>query len=102
MLTLAPAATFPVSVRIHVPGGDDVPVQFTCSHKGKAALGDFVSRASSMGDLEAVSEIVTGWVGVDAEFDRDNLAAMLDAYPTAAVAILEAYLAEIGKAAAKN
>ena len=102
MLTLAPAATFPVSVRIHVPGGDDVPIIVTCFHKGKAALGDFVSRAATMGDLEAVSEIVTGWEGVEAEFNRDNLAAVLDAYPTAAISILEAYLAEIGKAAAKN
>ena len=102
MLTLAPAATFVATVRVHVPGGDDVPVNFIFAHKGRAALKDFVERAQSSADLDAVAEIVAGWDGVEADYSRDALAALLDAYPSAAVSILEGYLAEIGRAAAKN
>lgn len=102
MLTLAPAATFAATVRIHVPGVDDVPVNFIFAHKGKSALKDYMARAKGMEDLDAVAEIVTGWDGIEADYSREALAALLDAYPSAAVSILDGYLAEIGKAAAKN
>lgn len=102
MLKISPSPTFTAPVRIHVPGGEDVSVQFVFAHKGRAALQEYMDRARSVPDLDALSEIVTGWSGVDAEFSRDNLGALLDSYPSAAVAILEGYITEIGRAAAKN
>lgn len=101
-LNIAPAATFVAAVRIHVPGGGDVPVNFTFLHKGKTAIKAYIERAKTIDDLDAVAEIVAGWEGVEAEFSREALGQLLDAYPTAAVSILEGYLGEIGKAAAKN
>lgn len=102
MLKLAPEPTFIATVRIHVPGGDDVPVNFVFRHKGKAALRDFMERAKTLDDLDSVGEIVAGWEGVVDPFSREALGSLLDAYPAAALAIIEGYLAEIGKAAAKN
>ena len=102
MLKLAPESTFVATVRIHVPGGEAVPVNFRFRHKGKAALKEFIDRAAGLDDVTVLDEIVAGWEGVDTEYCRPALADLLDAYPTSAVAILEGYYTEIGKAAAKN
>jgi hypothetical protein len=102
MLKIAPAPTFVASVAIPVPGGDAQLVNFTFRHMGKAALKAWIEAARERDDIDSIAQIVAGWDGIDAEFSAENLAQLLDAYPSAAVAVLEAYVGELGKAAAKN
>lgn len=102
MLKIAPSPTFVASVAIPVPGGDAQLVNFTFNHMGKAALKAWIEAAREREDIDSIASIVCGWDGIDAEFSMDNLAALLDAYPSAAVAVLESYVGELGKAAAKN
>ena len=102
MLKLAPEPTFVAAVVVPVPGGTDELINVTFRHQGKAALKQWIEAASTRDDLDSLSEVIAGWTGVEGEFSRDALAAVLDAYPRAAVAMLEAYVGELGRAAAKN
>jgi hypothetical protein len=102
MLKIAPSPTFVASVAIPVPGGDAQLVNFTFNHMGKAALKAWIEAARDREDIDSLASIVAGWDGIDAEFSMENLAALLDAYPSAAIAVLESYVGELGKAAAKN
>jgi hypothetical protein len=102
MLKLAPEPTFVAAVTVPVPGGSDELINVTFRHQGKAALKVWIDAAASRDDLDSLSEVIVGWSGVEAEFSRDALAAVLDAYPRAAVSMLESYVGELGKAAAKN
>jgi hypothetical protein len=102
MLKLKPNPTFVVPVTIPVPGGGDTAIEITVKHMGRDALRAFLDEAKDRDDLSNVSGFVVDWRGVDVEFSQDALASILNNYPLAATAMLDAYLAEIGRAAAKN
>ena len=102
MLKLAPEPLFTVSVAIPVPGADDVLVNCTFRHMGVAALRAWSESNAGREDLDVIADVLAGWAGIDAEYSRDTLAALLDAYPGAAVSLATAYRRELVKAAAKN
>ncbi|MCU0919678.1 MAG: phage tail assembly chaperone [Burkholderiaceae bacterium] len=102
MLKLAPEPTFTVSVVVPVPGGADELINVTFRHMGKSALKAWIEQAKGREDIDSLMDVVVGWAGVEAEFSRDALAQVLDNYTQAAVAMLEAYVGELGRAAAKN
>lgn len=102
MLKLQPNPTFDAKVMVPVVGGPDEEITLTFRHKGVAAIKEFAERAKTADDVDSVSELVAGWNGVDAEFNRDNLAQLLDAYPSLSARIIEAWFNEIASAKTKN
>lgn len=102
MFKLEPNPTFEATVRIPVPGGDAAPLRLVFKHRRKSEVQQLVEAAAGREDIDLVADIVAGWHDVDAPFDRKHLAALLDAYPAAAGAILQAWGAELSGAAAKN
>ena len=102
MFKLQPNPTFSAKVAIPVAGDVAQEMGVTFAHKGKAEIKAFLDQAAGREDIDSLSEIVVGWDGVDADFSRDNLAILLDAYPGAALALLTAWVEELGKAVQKN
>ena len=103
MFKLQPNPTFWASVGLPVPGAaKPVSVEIEFRWLGKAALKTFFESLEGHDDATLLAEIVVGWRGIDAEFSRDNLAALLDAYPAAAMAIFQAFQHESLDAKAKN
>ena len=108
MFTLQPKPTFKAEVLIHGPGGGDAKLKLEFAHLGKKALKEFYDSmkveegAEPRDDLDAISEIVVGWDGVDTPFSKDALAKLLDNYPSAAFSILEAYSGAVFEAKRKN
>jgi hypothetical protein len=103
MFTLQPKPSFWATAYITVPG-EKKPAALEIEFKwlGKQGIKDYFEQLTGKDDLEALSEIVVGWGGVDAEFNRDTFAQLLDVYPQAAMAIFEAFRAEALEAKAKN
>lgn len=102
MFKLQPSPTFTVPVAIPVAGADPALIRITFRHRGKAEIKAFLDQATGRDDIDSMWEIVYGWDDVDADFCRETLASLLDAYPGAALALLTAWVDELGKAVAKN
>ena len=106
MFKLQPNPTFKVDVTIPVPGGKDGKLSIEFKHKSKKALKEFfdslTSEENQRTDVEALSDLVAGWSGMDEKFSAENLELFLDNYPSAAMALFEAYRAEVLEARAKN
>lgn len=100
-LTLTPAPTFRAKVGIPVAGGSPVPVEFVFKHRSKSALDAFIKSRAGADDVDSVCEMVEGW-NLDEPFDRNGVAALLDNYGGAALAIYEAYVDELLAAKRKN
>ncbi len=106
MFKLQPNPTFKVDVTIPVPGGKDGKLSIEFNHKGKKALKEFfdslTDENNQRSDADALGELIMGWSGVDEKFSPENLEALLDAYPSAAMALFEAYRKEVLEARVKN
>lgn len=103
MLKLTPSPTFWAKCDISIPGADKparIEVEFR--HLGKEAIKAYFDGLDGKTDNEALAEIITGWKGVDAEYGNDTLAALLDAYPAAALELFSAYKREAIEARIKN
>lgn len=92
-LTLVPAPTFEAPANIRVPGVDaTVKVTVTWRHKGLKEFQAWFASARGRDDAEVLSEVIVSWgAEIDQPYSRDNLAALLDAYPGASLDLLEAY-----------
>lgn len=103
-LTLAPSSTFAAPAQITVPGQSaPVTVTITWQHKGKKALAEWLARLTDVDDIAALSEVIAGWgEEIDAPYSPENLAALLDAYPSAALDLARAYVSAINGERAKN
>lgn len=103
MLRLQPNPTFRAAAAISIPGeAAPVAIEVEYRHLGREALIAYFDGLPGRPDLDALADIVVGWSGVDAPFSRETLAALLDAYPTAALALFEAFRRECLEAKAKN
>lgn len=102
MLKLQPNPTFDVDVKVPVPGAQDEPVTLTMRHMGRAAIAEYLARAKSAPECDSISEIVAGWHGVDNAFSQDNLARLLDDYPSLGGRIIQAWMDELVKGPVKN
>jgi hypothetical protein len=103
MLKLQPNPTFRAAAQISIPGeASPARVEVEFRHLGREALTTYFQGLEGRSDLDALADIVVGWSGVDAAFSREALAALLDAYPTAALALFEAFRRECLEAKAKN
>lgn len=102
MLKLQPNPTFEWPVMIVAPGGEQTEIIVIFRHKGRTDANAFIDQAREMDDIDAMMAIVAGWRDVDGEFDRTNMASLIDAYPAAAPAIFSAWIAGLAGAQTKN
>lgn len=104
MFKLNPEPTFRAKVEIPVPGAKPEPVEFIFRHRTQKALTDWIKATAEAkpADIDFILEIVSGWAGVDAGFERETVEALLDNYHGAAGAIRDAYLRELTAARLKN
>ena len=106
MFKLQPNPTFKCPVSIPVPGGKSGAITVLFNHKGRKALQEFFGNLGAEGesrtDVEMLSELISGWEGVDEKFSEEALETLLDAYPGAAMALFETYRAEVLEARVKN
>ena len=108
MFQLEPNPTFSAPVAIPLPGGETATIDFTFAHMGRKALQEFLADVKDLPDGEAIRKIVTGWNGVagaDGEQLRctaEHIAALVDGYHGAALAILQTYIRELTGQRVKN
>lgn len=120
MFKIVPSPTFTVAVPLTVPGQDKpIEVRMTFRHKSRRDLVDYQARAYTVAEQSAesgaeglyidyVAEILDAWSGVaDASgaplpYSRDNLALLLEAYPSAGPQIVRRYTRELADARAGN
>ena len=104
MLKIKHDPTFIAKVEIPIPGGSKAEVKIEFKHKTKAELDSFLNseEAKTRSDLDTMMEVVKGWAGIDAEFSRESMDALLDQYHGAARAIISAYLLELTQARLGN
>lgn len=102
-ISLTADPTFTAKVPIHIPGQGNVEVEFTFKFMDKKQLEAFQKKAksSSFSSLDYVSSIVVGWELTD-EFNKKNLALLLEQRHTAAAAITATWTAELFGARSKN
>ena len=107
MFKISPKPTFPADVEIATPIGV-ATLKLEFKHLGKAKLKELHETAQKQADIETLSQIVVGWSEVfDAEgnsvaFNADNLAQLIDGYPSAPFEIYQAYLSAANGARVKN
>jgi hypothetical protein len=108
MLKLVPNPTFKLDVNIPLPTGNVAKIKLEYKHLGRAALEDWLkSTADEEGnvlrkDHEALGEVIVDWSGVDEKFSQENLEQLLDSYPSAGRAMINAYLPAILEGKTKN
>jgi len=107
MFQIQPNPTFDLKVTIPTPAGNG-EIKFTFKHKGRKALQDFLKDLQEgeekSDDASLLLDIVSGWDGIDAKFSKEAFGTLLDNYPSAARAIMDAYVQTLidGTAKAKN
>jgi hypothetical protein len=116
MLKLNPKPTFDADIKLTVPGQDDAgTIKLTFKYMPKKALFDFFKKHQAEYDEKTgelikdastddvmIGEIVTGWKGLDVEFNQENLSIFLDNYPAAAGEIIVAYNRLVLESRVKN
>jgi hypothetical protein len=107
MFKIEPNPTFKADVAITTPAGEaSLTLEF--KHQGKKALKAWIERASAQTDLEGLATVIAGWEGVADSagnpllFDPAHFATLLDAYPTSATEIFNAYLKVLTESRVKN
>ncbi len=93
-LKLNPEPTFKSSVGIPVPGGKPEPVEFTFRHRKVSDLASFGDAIKGKPNAEVVLQCIVGWALTD-EFNDENVGRLVDNYPGAATAIIDAYYREL-------
>lgn len=103
MFKLNPNPTFNAKVQLSVPGQDKpVSVEIEYKHLSRPQIKKYFDGLEGKTDAEALSEIILGWKGIDAEYDSDTLQALLDNYPTSGGELFEAFRKELMEARRKN
>ena len=110
MFSIVPNPTFVTTVRLSVPGQEaGAPIKVTWRHKGARALSAWLASAAERSDdASFLAEVIADWQGVNGADGAalpctpDNLAALLDAYPSAGPELVRHYRSELADARAKN
>lgn len=111
--TLAVAPTFNAPVQIPVAGGGTAEINFTFKHRTRDEFKEFMESLKPAGvadgeepvegpkDSDVLLDIASGWDLVE-PFDAASLEKLVQRYMGAAQAVINAYLAELTGARAKN
>ena len=108
MFKLNPAPTFKATVRITVPGGDALPVEFEFRHKTRTGLAAWQDGIAGKADRDLVPEFVVGWSGVINEtgdqepYSVDAFVKLCENYPAAALEVFAGYIKALTESRAKN
>lgn len=103
MFKLQPNPTFKAKVALSIPGESaPVSIEVEFRHMSKSAMRDYFATLGDRTDVDALADIVVGWSGVDAPFDRTALATLVDNYPASAGELFEAFRREAIEARRKN
>ena len=106
MFALQPKPTFEADVTITTPGGGEGKVTFQFKHLGRKALKSFYESLGegeeARKDHEALMDLIAGWKGVDTPFSAEALETLLDNYPSASMALFDAYNKALFEAKQKN
>lgn len=100
-LSLTPNPTFRAKVGIPVAGSNPVAVEFEFKHRTKSDLDKFMQSRTGVADLDSIMDMVAGW-DLAEPFDRDGMAALLENYAGAAIALYVGYVDELLQAKRKN
>lgn len=94
---LHPGDRFRANVTIPLVGAPPTTINFTFRYRNGPALKIFCEKMSDGdgGDSKALEDVLVGW-DLEDEFNADNLRALVEHLPEAAVAILTTYLRESG------
>ncbi len=102
MFKIVPNPTFVAEARITVPGADAGLLKIEWRHQCRAALKAWMESTSAKGDGDALHAVIASWsevvdvLGDPVNYIRsalaDLLADLLDAYPTAASELFQAYI----------
>jgi hypothetical protein len=105
MFKLQPNPTFKSEVEIPVAGAEPSSITLVFKHKGKKDLKAFIDSLTGetpKDDIDMLFDIIAGWEGVDAEFNKSNLELLIDNYPQAAINIFMTYQQTLLEGRAKN
>ena len=110
MFCIVPNPTFVTTVRLSVPGQEaGAPIKVTWRHKGARALSAWLASAPARADEASfMAEVICDWQGVHGAdgaalpYTAENLALLLDAFPSAGSEMLIHYRRELADARAKN
>lgn len=101
-LKLQPNPTFPLKVKVHVPGHEPGDVVLTAKHRSKDGVEELIKSIAKMeDDATLILAIATGW-DLEDEFNEANVRAMAQQYVAAPQAIFDAYLEELSGNRRKN
>lgn len=108
MFKLQPKPTFTATVSFPTVEGP-AEITFVFRHKGRKAIKAFFDEIgeksqsdTGVNDAAIIAELVADWKGVDGEFNKENLELLLDNFPSATKAILDAYLPALIEGREKN
>jgi len=115
MLKLNPDPQFTDDVEITVPGQKELgTISLTFKYRGRKEYSEFLDWLGEKVDkkgkvtekgktvAEAFPEFVTGWQGMDVEFNKENIEAFLNNYPAAYLEIFSQYSRLLLESRAKN
>ena len=102
-LKLAHAPTFKTEVKIPTPAGEPVAVEFEFVWLSRKAMVEFADDCDreDLSDADLVLKITKSW-GFEDEFNAENMAYLLDEYPSAGVEIFSAFYKAYNGAREKN
>lgn len=100
-ISIKAAPTFGAVVYIPIPGADPAPVRFEFKHRTRDEFAKFVKEGGQIEGVEYVLKVAVGWEFTD-EFNKKNVATLLQNYHGAEHAIAVAYIKELVGARTKN
>lgn len=103
MLKIQANPTFNSRVEIPTPEGP-IAIKMVFKHMDTDAYNDFIKREAELkrSNEDAIMDIAEGWSGVDAEFNRENVATLCKQYHAAAGKIVTAFINDLTQAKAGN
>src|ERR1043165_3294652 len=96
MLKLRPDPTFVTAVKIPAPTGE-IAIKVEFKHMTKDAYLAFLKAEpeKERSDEDTIMDIAVGWIGVDAEFTRENVRELCQQYHAAPRVIVETFIREL-------
>lgn len=106
MFKLQPAPTFKADIKIPTAEGEGV-ISFVMKYRSRTELTAFYESmkdadGKDKADKDILADVIMGWDGIDAEYNKKALATLIDNYPGAALAMLNGYTKALVEGQVKN
>ncbi|QEG05024.1 tail length tape measure protein [Shigella phage JK16] len=100
-LTLGPLPDFKLPVSFVLPNGDEQVIIFTVRHKKASEIHERYTAEKPMSDVEMITFLASGW-DLEDEFNEENVAKLLDYYPSASLSLTGHYMKALAGQRVKN